>query len=178
MAITRQAKEEQVVALVDQLKRSKMVVLTGYKGLSVRDMQSLRAELQSNGANLRVIKNNLTKLALASVDSLKSVETTSIEGPVALAFSFEDEVTAPQVLAKFGKTNEAVEILGGFTSEGDILSADQVKHLATLPSKEQLLGQFVSVLAGPTRGFVTVLGGNLRGIVQVFNQIKEQKAQA
>lgn len=176
MAITRQTKEEQVAGLVEQLQRSKMVVLTGYKGLSVADMQNLRAQLQESGANLRVIKNNLTKLALASVENLKNVDTTSLDGPVALAFSFDDEVAAPQVLAKFGKTNEAVEILGGFSADGDVLSADQVKHLATLPSKEQLLGQFVSVLAGPSRDFVTVLGGNLRGIVQVFNQIKEQKA--
>lgn len=178
MAISRETKEAQVAKLIEDLQGSKMVVLTGYKGLSVSDMQQLRASLQEQGANVRVIKNNLIKRALSSVDGLKGVDTGLLEGPVALAFSYDDEVAAPQVLAKFAKEHEAVEVLGGITSEGELLSADQVKHLATLPTKEQLLGQFVSVLAGPTRGFVTVLGGNLRGIVQVFNQIKEQKAQA
>jgi len=178
MAISREQKEAQVAKLAEDLAASKLTVLVNYQGLSVAEIQELRRELKAQNSALKVIKLNLIKRALKSSDELKTLASEVPTGPTALAFSFEDEVAAPQVLAKFAKSHEALEILSGFSPEGKALAGEEIKTLATLPSKEQLLGQFVSVIAGPVSGFVNVLGANVRGIVQVINQIKEQRAQA
>ena len=98
-----------------------------------------------------------------------------MEGQVAIAMANMDEVSAAKIIDIFAKTNENVKLLGGVLGS-TVMNAAEVKALAKIPSKEQLLGQLVGTLNAPISGFVNVLAGNLRGLVQVLNAVKEQKA--
>lgn len=176
MAITREQKEAQVKAVSQAFEAARMTVLADYKGLSVAQTQELRTQLREAGSKMLVVKNTLIQKAAAS--KFKDLDTSVFDGPIALVFGFEDEVAPAQVVASFAKKNELPEIMGAVNAQGEYLSAEQTKQLATLPSKQQLLGQVVGTIAAPLGGFVRVLGGNLAGIVQVLNQYRDQKSNA
>ncbi len=175
MAISRETKENQVKQLSEDFARSKLTVVVDYQGLTVADMQELRSLLSDQQCSLKVIKNNLIRLAVSKNSEHKGVDSGLFEGPVALAFGYEDEVAPAQVLAKFGKIHEALELKAGINADGSTMDATQVKHLASLPGKQQLRGMVVGTMAAPVSGFVNVLAGNIRGLVQVLNQHSKQK---
>ncbi len=175
MAITRQAKELAVAELSGELANLKLAVLTDYRGLSVREVTELRGKLREEGMSYRVTKNTLLRLATKSTPALADIDPQTFTGPMALAISSDDEVAPARVIFQYAKDHKALEIVGGITGDGDVLSADQVKALATLPTRDQLLGQVVGTIAAPLSGFVGVMGGNVRGIVTVLSAIKEAK---
>jgi large subunit ribosomal protein L10 len=98
----------------------------------------------------------------------------ALDGQIALSLSNTDEVSGAKVIDIFSKTNENVKMLGGILGL-QVMNADEVKALAKILSKEELLAKLVSTLNAPVSGFVNVLAGNLRGLVQVLNAVKEQK---
>lgn len=173
MAKTREQKTEDLARLVDSLNSSKLAVLTDYRGLDVPSINELRNTGREKGIRFTVAKNTLLKRAIA--DSNKEVADLSVfTGPMAVAFG-ADEVEAAKLVVDFAKTNEAVDVLGAINEHGDVLTKEQVKALAALPSREQLLAQVVGTIAAPVTGFVRVMNANLSGLVQVMNAIKEQK---
>jgi large subunit ribosomal protein L10 len=95
---------------------------------------------------------------------------------MALALGFDDEVAPARVIFQYAKKHSALEIVGGITADGTLLSAAEVKALATLPTREQLLGQVVGTIAAPLTGFVGVMSGNVRSIINVLNALSEAKA--
>jgi large subunit ribosomal protein L10 len=176
MAISRVAKEKAVDTLSGELGRIKLAVMTDYRGLTVREVEELRSVLRAEGISYRVTKNTLLRLAAKNNPALAQIEPTSFTGPMALAMGFDDEVAAARVIFQFSKTHHALEIVGGITAEGHLLTALQVKALATLPSREQLLAQVVGTIAAPLTGFVGVMSGNVRSIINVLNALSEAKA--
>ena len=176
MAISREAKENQVKQLAQRLGDSALVVITDYKGLSVGAVQQLRADLKAQASSFQVAKNTLIQRALSQVPNLKDVDPALFSGPTGLAFGYEDEVTVAQVLAKFAKANPALEMRAAINAQGNVLDAGQLARLAALPSRHQLEAQLVATIAAPLSGFVNVLAGNLRGLVQVLKGFSEQKA--
>ncbi len=175
MAITRAAKEEVVVKLQEELAQLKLAVLTDYRGLSVHEISELRNTLRKEGISYRVTKNTLLRLAAGSIEKFKGLDPASFQGPMALAISAEDEVAPARVVFQYAKQHEALEIVGALTGDGQLLSAAEVKALALLPTREQLLAQVVGTIAAPLTGFVGVLGANVRGIVTVLQAISEVK---
>lgn len=173
MAITKQKKEEVVARVAELINDSKLTVFANYSGVSVKDMQELRRSARESDVKITVAKNRLVKIALANDDVLKSVDTGILEGQLAMAVSPGDEVAPAQVLANFAKTNPSLEIVGAYDGEGKQLSADEVKALSKLPSKDVLRGQLVGTIAAPLSGFVRVVNGNLSGLVNVLNARKE-----
>lgn len=178
MAITREQKETQVAQLVKDIGKSRLIVVTNYKGLAVEQMQQLRRELKAADCQIRVIKNSLIKRALEQNAVLKNLDQSVFEGPVALVFGYEDEAAPAQIVAKFAKINQYPEIIGAFDASGDMLSAEQANKLANLLSKEQLFGQLVGTVVAPLIGFMAVLNGNIRGLVQVLNSYKESQVKS
>jgi len=176
MAISREAKEKAVDTLSGELGRIKLAVLTDYRGLTVREVEELRAVLRSEGISYRVTKNTLLRLAAKSNPAMADIDPSTFNGPTALAMGFDDEVAAARVIFQFAKTHDALEIVGGLTGDGQVLTAAQVKALATLPTREQLLGQVVGTIAAPLTGFVGVMSGNVRSIINVLNAVSEAKA--
>ena len=175
MAVTRQAKEQAVAELQEDLSQLKLAVLTDYRGLSVAEISELRANLRSEGMSYKVSKNTLLRIAAKNTDKFKDVDVSVFTGPMALAISSEDEVAPARVVFQYAKEHEALEIVGAITGDGQVLDAAQVKALATLPTREQLIAQVVGTIAAPLSGFVGVMGANVRGIVTVLNAIKEAK---
>lgn len=173
MAITREAKEQAVQQLTNDLGRIKLAVMTDYRGLTVAEVEELRANLRSEGISYKVTKNTLLKLAVKNNPELKGVDLSAFTGPMALALGFDDEVAPARVIFQYAKSHDALDIVGGITGEGKLLTGAEVKALATLPSREQLLAQVVGTIAAPLSGFVGVMAGNVRSIVNVLNAIKE-----
>lgn len=165
MALTKAKKDEVVAEVSEMLSTSKMTVVAKYQGTTVKALQQLRRDSRDNGTKVKVVKNRLVVQALKSVDALKDVETTDLQGMLLYAFNSEDEVAPAQILAKFAKANPTLEFVGAISSEGKLLSADEVKALATLPSKNELIAQVVATLLSPVHDVTNALSGNLHALL-------------
>jgi|SRR5687767_11513355 large subunit ribosomal protein L10 len=169
MAISRQTKETQVAELAELLANAKLTAFAAYQGLSVKELQTLRRAAREAGVTIKVVKNRLVRIALSQSETLKNVEASALKGQLLYAIGSDDEVAPAQVLAKFAKEHEALQLLGGIDATGTVLDQADVKVLADLPSKDQLRGILVGTLAAPLSGFVNVLAGNVRGVLNVLN---------
>ncbi len=165
MAITRDKKNTLVAEMSDVLQDAKMTVFAQYQGLSVADVQQLRAAAREAGVTIKVIKNRLVRVALASNDAYKDTDTSALTGQLLYAISTTDEVAPAQVLDKFAKTHPALVFVGAFSGEGATLSAADVKALAGLPSKNQLIGEVVAQLLSPVHDVTNALSGNLHALL-------------
>ncbi len=177
MALAKSKKSDVISELVDLLGSSKLTVVAFYRGLTVKQMQELRKQAKENGTTLKVVKNRLVKKALEQVDTLKDTDTSALRDQLVYAFNAQDEVAPAQVLAAFAKKAPELQFVGAINADGSFLSADDVKALASLPSKDQLRGQLVGTLAAPLSGFVNVLAGNVRGVLNVLNARAESMGQ-
>lgn len=165
MAISRDKKNELVADMSQLLASSKTTVFAAYQGLSVADIQKLRATARENGVVIRVIKNRLVRVVLQDNATYKDVDTSGLTGQLLYALSAEDEVSPAKILNDFAKTNPALVIAGGFSGEGALLSADEVKALASLPSKSQLIAEVIAQLLSPVHDVTNALSGNLHALL-------------
>ncbi|MGB1463640.1 MAG: 50S ribosomal protein L10 [Parvibaculales bacterium] len=149
----RAAKEELVSHYNGIFENAGVIVVTHYSGLSVPDLDELRHQMADVGGTVKVTKNRLVKLALAGTPN-ESVGEFFI-GPTAIAFS-DDPVAAPKVAANFAKANDNLKIIGGIM-DGNVLDADGVKNLASLPSLDELRGQLVGLINSPATNLAGVL---------------------
>lgn len=165
MAISRDKKNALVAEMSEALQNSKMTVFAQYQGLSVAEVQELRRAAREAGVTIKVVKNRLVRVALSSIDTYKDTDTTPLNGQLLYAISSEDEVAPAQVLNTFAKTHPALQFAGAFSSEGALLSAEEVKALAGLPSKNQLIGEVVAQLLSPVNDITNALSGNLHALL-------------
>jgi large subunit ribosomal protein L10 len=173
MAISRDKKNTLVTELAELFATAKGSVGAAYAGLSVADLQELRAAARATNVVIKVAKNRLVRVALADNDKFKTADTSLLTGQLVYAFSSEDEVAPAQVLAKFAKKHPALKLVVGFDNAGASLDTATVTALAELPTKDQLRGQLVSVIAAPLTGFLGVANGAQRGFAQVLSQRAE-----
>ena len=165
MAISRDKKNTLVADFTELLSTTKTTVFAKYDGLTVKDVQTLRAEAREAGVVIKVIKNRLVRVALADVATYKDTDTSTLTGQLLYAVSADDEVAPAKVLNAFAKTHPALVIAGGFSGEGLLLSADDVNALASLPSKSQLIGEVVAMLLSPVHDITNALSGNLHALL-------------
>lgn len=165
MAISRDKKNALVAEVSTALADAKMTVFAQYQGLSVQEVQELRSAAREAGVVIKVVKNRLVRVAMASNDSYKNTDTSSLTGQLLYAISTDDEVAPAQVLDKFAKTHPALQFVGAFSGDGALLSADEVKALAGLPSKNQLIGEVVAQLLSPVHDITNALSGNLHALL-------------
>jgi large subunit ribosomal protein L10 len=176
MAISRSAKEQSVATLSEELGRLKLAVMTDYRGLTVSESEELRGILREAGITYRVAKNTLLRLAAANTDTLSDIDPKTFSGPMALAMGFDDEVAPARLIFQYAKKHKTLEIVGAITGDGTVLTPAEVKALATLPTREQLLAQVVGTIAAPLTGFVGVMSGNVRSIINVLNALQEARS--
>lgn len=146
----REEKVKVVQEIADKMRESKSTILSDYRGLNVAEVTELRKKCREAGVEFKVYKNTLARRATAEV-GLTDLDEYLV-GPTAIAFSMTDEISAAQVLSKFSKAHNALEIKGGIV-EGSVLNVDQIKAIADLPSREGLLSMLLSVLQAPVRNF-------------------------
>lgn len=165
MAISKDKKQAQVAVFSDVLGSSKMTVFAQYQGLTVADVQKLRAMAREAGVSVKVIKNRLVRVAVSQNDTYKDVDTSALTGQLLYAYSTDDEVAPAQVLNDFAKSHTQLQFAGAFSGEGTLLSADEVKSLANLPGKPQLIAQVVAQLLSPVHDTTNALSGNLHALL-------------
>ena len=174
-------KKEAVVAEIkEQLSSAKGAVFTSYKGLTVAQDTKLRREMREAGITYRVIKNTMTRIAANDL-GLDGI-SEHLEGTTALAFSTEDPVAPAKVICAFMKKNKLEEkgiltIKVGLV-EGKVISDKEVKALAALPSREQLIAKLLGSMNAPITNTVGVLQGVIRNAVYVLDAIRAQKESA
>lgn len=173
MPKTRQQKEEIIKKVVDLLTSSKSIVISDCTGLKVQDSQKLKKECKAQKVDIFSVKKTLLKKALSQA-GYTEIDKLDLNGSLMVAFGMEDEVAPARVIKDFAKTHEQVQFRSGIIDK-KIISLEELKNLANLPSKQELYAKIVGSLNAPLSGFVNVLTGNLRALVNVLNAIKSNK---
>lgn len=172
MAITRQAKEQTLTDIREKMQRAKGLMFTHYQGLSVKDITELRRELRKNDVELMVAKKTLLRKAMTE-NGFDATVVDSLEGSIAMAFGYGDEITPAKVLQAFAKDHPSVKLMGGMIG-GEAMTAAQAVALAKLPGRDELRAKLVWVIGSPLSGLVNVTAGTLRSLINVLNAIKDQ----
>ena len=167
--------QETVAKIKEELSVTQAVWIVDYRGLTVKEIQELRRNVRASGASMKVYKNTLMHLALTECE-LPTMDDL-LEGPSAFVFANEDPAAAAKVLKTFAKSNENLSIKGGMM-EGEAYDAAQVEAIASLPSREELMGQIAGMISGVARGLATSINGVPRGLAQSLSQVAEQKPAA
>lgn len=173
MPKTKAQKQNILSQIAENLKKQSSLLFLDYKGLKVKDLAALRRQLKAADARLEVAKKTLLSRAFDKQGI--AADLKNMEGQIALVYSFKDPMAGIKTTHAFAKGREDIKMLGGYMQE-QMLSEAEVKELALLPSKEQLLGMFVSTLAAPMQGFARVLDGNLKGLMYALSAIQEKKS--
>ena len=174
------AKQAVVAQLKEQLESAKGVVLTSYKGLTVAQDTELRRELREAGVSYHVVKNTMLRIA-AKEAGIEGIEE-HLEGTTAFAFSTEDAVAPAKVICGFIKKNkledaEVLTVKVGMV-EGKVIGVDEVKALAALRAREELIAKLLGSMNAPISNTVNVLQGVIRNAVYVLDAIRSQKESA
>lgn len=175
MAITRQKKEELVQQYVEQLKGSDAIIITGYRGLTVTQLQELRNKIREAEGAFTVVKNTLAERALAEVGL--AVPDEMLTGPIGIGFCRQNVPGVAKTISDFAKANELLIIKGGLMS-GRVIDEAAVKSLASLPSIDVLRAQLLGLINTPASQLAGVLAGGVRQLVNVFNAYAEKGAEA
>ena len=162
-------KETVVAKLTEQLESSPNIYLTDFSGISVKDMTDLRRRFRANGAEFRVIKNTLAARVFADrkIDGLDD----ALNGPTGFIFAGSDPVQAAKVLAEFQKEQEDKPAVKAGFVDGQAVGPAEVKRLADLPGREELLGQLAGAMQGPLQAFVGAMNGvfyQFAGVVEAL----------
>lgn len=165
-------KKQFVEQLRERLEKSKVVILTDYKGLDVATVTELRSALRAANIEYRVVKNTMLRRASEGTD-VEAIKE-SFKGPSAIALSFDDPVAPAKILTDFAKKNDKLEIRVGVL-KGKVMDLAAIKALSALPSREELLATLLSAMNGVPRSLVTALSDVPRRMVNVLQAIKDQK---
>ena len=168
-------KEELVEEIKDRFSGSQAVIMADYRGLSVKEMQQLRTKLREIGAEITVYKNSLTEIAMRELALPKMDEY--LAGPTAFVFAGEDPVAPAKALTAFAKEHKALELKGGLV-ENQVVNAEGIKAIASLPSREELIAKLLGTMQNPLVKTVRVLNGPASAFARVLGAIAEQKQQA
>ena len=167
MAITRKKKEELVALYKDMIEQTDAMVFTDYRGVSVPDIQSLRASLRDTGSVYMVVKNKLFKIALEQSSS-QAEPNGLLEGPNAIVFTGEDIAKGVTALKDWLKNSDDVEIKGAIL-ESSILDASGAEKLSDLPTKEQILAKLLGTINAPASALVRVVNAPPTDLTRIIN---------
>lgn len=173
MPKTKKQKQETVGSLTEGLKKAKAAVFANFQGLTVAAFEELRKIARKENVSVSAAKKTLVKRAMEEA-GIGGADPKAFSGGVAVFLGYGDEVSPAKIVNTFAKDHEMVAIHGGVL-EGKFIVPSEVKFLASLPGKTELLSKMVGSLNAPISGFVNVLAGNLRGLVSVLNNIREKK---
>lgn len=167
--------QETLAKIKEELSEANALWVVDYRGLTVKEIQELRRNVREAGAQMKVYKNTLMHLALSESD-LPTMDDM-LEGPSAFVFSADDPAASAKALKNFAKSNENLSIKGGMM-DGVTYDAAQVEAIASLPSREELMGQIAGMISGVARGLATTINGVPSGLAQSIRQVAEQKPAA
>ena len=169
----RNAKLQWRDSVVEALDKSNAVFLANYSGMTVENLTALRRELKAVNADFHVVKNKIAQKAIENRD--EAIISDLFKGQTGVVFAYGDSAAAAKAFSEAAKKFEKLNILGGYM-EKSALNLQTIEKLASLPSRDVLIGQLVGTMIAPHRGLLGVLNGVQRNLVQVLNAIKEKKA--
>jgi len=171
MPLTLKQKEEIVTDLKDKLSRQRSIVLVDFSQLPAGDLADLRQQLKDNDCLLQAAKKSLVQRALSDTEIMQDF---SLDGPAALVFGFGDLIAPAKITYQFHKKDERLKIIGGIW-DNQLQDQAAVMALAKLPSRQEILAQFVWVIKSPISGFVGACQDNLRRLVFVLAAVQKVK---
>lgn len=166
----RQNKERIVREIADRIRRSKAIILTDYRGLTVAQMTDLRRKLREIGVEYKVVKNSLARRA---TDDPRVA--AFLEGPTAIAFGYDDPISPARALTEFARNNKELEIKGGLV-EGQLLDEAGVRFLASLPSREFLVARVAGAIQSPLVAVVRCLRNPLQSMARGLETLRQRRA--
>jgi large subunit ribosomal protein L10 len=171
--ITKEKKSQQVTELTEKFSRSKAVVFTEYKGLTVAEIANLRTLLKEAGAEYKVAKNTLINIAVKGtpVEAAKDF----FVGPTGVAFGFDDPVAATKKVLEYSAKNEKFKVKSGIV-EGKLLTVDELKTLSRLPSRDILLGMMAGTFQAPAAKLAGALYATVAQFAYALEAAKNKKS--
>lgn len=166
----RAQKEKLVEELGQIFESSGVVVVSHYEGLTVAEMQDLRAQMREVGGSVRVAKNRLAKIALEGKPCASIAEY--LTGMTVLAYS-EDPVAAAKVVNEYAKSNDKLQILGGAMGES-ALDVAGVKAVAAMPSREELIASIAGCIGVPASNIAGAIGAPASNVASILSTIEER----
>lgn len=171
-----ETKQRQVAELAEKLGRMRSAVLSDYRGLSVAQLEELRASLRQAGVDYLVLKNTLARRA--GEQAGLSEFTPQFIGPTAIAISYQDISAPARLLIDYARANRRADMVRGGMAEGQLLSSAEVRQLADLPSREVLIAQLLGLLESPLSRLAGLLDGPGRDLVGLLDAQAEAVAAA
>ena len=168
----RPEKEKCVQELAEKFQKAQGIYLADFTGLDVATITELRRKLRGASVEFKVVKNTLARLAVdqAGVSELKDF----LEGPICLAFGYDDPIVPARLLVEFARKHERPEIRSGFL-EGRILTLDEISDVAQLPPREQLLAKIAALSQSPLIAFISRWRGFLQKFVATVEALRTEK---
>ena len=151
--MSREQKKNYITEMQSQFQNNESILVTHYQGLTMSQLDELRAQMREHGIKFRITKNRITKIA---IEKTKCKELSNLfTGATAVAFS-GDAIMSARILSKFAKTNENLKLLGGIMGS-DVLDQAGVQNVANLPTLNEARANIVGILAAPASKFVSIL---------------------
>ena len=169
---TKAFKEDKISQMKEKVDKAQVAIVTEYKGLTVEEITKLRRALQKEGGDYMVTKNTLAKLAIK--DTPYEVLAETFKGPIAIAFGFNDQVEPAKALSKFIKDTKKGEIIAA-AMDGRLMSADEAKALANLPSKEEIYAKMLGCINSPASGIANSVNAVMSSLVRAVAAVRDQK---
>lgn len=169
---TKAFKENKIESIKEKLSKAQVAIVTEYKGLTVDEITALRRNIQKEDGDYTVTKNTLAKIAVKGTEF--EILTDSFKGPIALAFGFKDQVSPAKAIAKFIKESKKGEIIAA-ALDGKLLSAEEAKALANLPSKEEIYAKMLGCINSPASGIANSMNAVLTQLVRTLDAVKDTK---
>ena len=169
--MNREQKKSYISEMTTQFENSEAVLVAHYQGLTVKQLDELRAEMRKHGIQFKVTKNRITKLAL---EKTKCKDLSNLfSGPTAVAFG-EDAIMSARILSKFAKDNENLKLIGGIM-DNEVLDQAGVQNVANLPTIDEARAKIVGILATPASKFVSILLARSEKMSNLSTEISETK---
>ena len=170
---TKAFKNDKVALIKEKIDKAQVAVVSEYTGLSVEEITKLRRELQKEGGDYMVTKNTLAKIAIKGTPYEVLAET--LKGPIAIAFGFTDQVAPAKVLSKCIKDTKKGEIIAA-AMDGQLMSAEEAKALANLPSREELYAKMLGCINSPASGIANSVNAVMSSLVRAVAAVRDQKS--
>ncbi len=167
---TKAFKNDKVALIKEKIDKAQVAVVSEYTGLSVEEITKLRRELQKEGGDYMVTKNTLAKIAIKGTPYEVLAET--LKGPIAIAFGFTDQVAPAKVLSKFIKDTKKGEIIAA-AMDGQLMSAEEAKALANLPSREELYAKMLGCINSPASGIANSVNAVMSSLVRAVAAVRD-----
>lgn len=169
---TKAFKSDKIAQIKEKVEKAQVAIVTEYQGMSVEDITNLRRALQKEDGDYMVTKNTLAKIAVKGTEY--ELLTDLLTGPIAIAFGYDDQVMPAKALAKFIKETEKGKIVGAVL-DGKLLSADEAKALAALPSKHEIYAKMLGCINSPASGIANSINAVMSQLTRTMAAVRDQK---